>query len=72
MKKLMFISVRGKRHDWMFDFYGNPNNIKEWQADGLEVSLVEKRDRIPAAIAELGLGRQWYFLYDFFSLKWWK
>ena len=65
----MLISVRGKRHEWTFKFYGTPADIKEWQADGLEVYQVE--NFIPAIITELGLARLWCFFQDIFNFKRW-
>jgi hypothetical protein len=66
-KKLMFITVRGNRSVWGFPFYGDPQYLSEWRADGLDVILIE--NTVPALIAELGLTRLWCFAQDLFGFR---
>lgn len=63
----MFVRVRGKEHEWDFNFYGNPRYIEEWRADGLEV--YEIANRIPAWIVDIGLLRPYVFLQDLFNFR---
>jgi len=67
MSKRMFVTVRGKRHEWSFKFDGDPAHIAEWQADGLEVYILE--NSIPAWVADLGMARQWCFVQDLFNFR---
>lgn len=66
-KKLMMVNVRGVSKKWGFAFYGDPQYLKEWQADGVDVFLAE--NVIPAWVADLGLVRPWCFLQDLFNLR---
>ena len=68
-KKLISIDVRGKNHTWGFAFYGDPKNIAEWQADGLEVYEIE--NVIPEWVAGLGVFgiRIWCLLQDLWNLR---
>ena len=59
--------VKGKRHYWTFDFYGDPKYLTEWRADGLDVGVVE--NTVPVLIAELGLTRAWCFAQDLFGFR---
>jgi hypothetical protein len=64
---LMGIHVRGKRKTWGFAFMGEPQFLKEWQADGLDVFEIE--NVIPEWVADLGLVRPWTFLQDLWNFK---
>lgn len=66
-KKLMGIEVRGKRKTWGFHFYGDPQYIDEWRADGLNVNVIEAV--IPEWVADLGLVRPWCFMQDLLSFR---
>lgn len=66
-KKLMFVDVQGKSHKWMFEFYGDPQYLEEWRADGLTVEVIE--NIIPAWVVDFGLARPWVFLQDLFNFR---
>jgi hypothetical protein len=66
-EKLLFVTVRGRRHEWAFRFYGDPANLPEWRADGIECGVLE--NHIPAWIGELGLGAAWCFFQDIINLR---
>jgi hypothetical protein len=57
MKQRMFIDVQGNRHRWTFPFMGDPAQLAEWRADGLEVNEVYAT--IPALAVNAGLLRPW-------------
>lgn len=65
--KLLMLSVRGKSKNWSFSFYGDPQFLEEWRADGLEI--FEVSNVVPAWIAECGLTRPWCFVQDIFNLR---
>ena len=66
-EKLMFIEVRGKQKSWCFTFYGNPEYLADWKADGLFIEIVE--NTVPMWVAECGLTRPWCFLQDLLNFK---
>lgn len=66
MKKMM-IEVRGKHKRWSFGFYGDPQYLEEWRADGLEVNVVE--NTFPLWVADWGLVRPWCFVQDIINLR---
>lgn len=66
-KKLMFVEVQGRDHTWNFEFYGDPQYLKEWQADGLKVEIVD--NTIPMWVVDYGLTKPWVFLQDIFNFK---
>ena len=66
-KKLMSITVRGKKKEWSFDFYADPKYWPDWEEDGLEVYQVQ--NQIPTWVVNLGLMRAWCFLQDLFNFK---
>ena len=66
--KLLVVTVRGNRFRWSFQFYGDPRNIPEWDADGLEV--YEAVNIIPAWVVILGLTRPWCWVQDVFNFRW--
>ncbi len=37
----MLITVRGRQHEWVFKFDGNPDDLPDWIDDGLNVRRVE-------------------------------
>ena len=55
----MFVTVRGRQHEWSFQFDGNPDHLEEWRADGLEVNEVEYV--VPYWVAAIGLAEWWCF-----------
>jgi hypothetical protein len=67
MKKLLGVNVRGKHKTWGFAFMGDPQFLKEWQADGLDVFEIE--NVIPEWVADLGLVRPWCFLQDLLNFR---
>ena len=67
MTKLLQITVRGKRHTWAFEFYGDPQFIEDWRADGLDVCEVV--NTVPEWAARLRLVRPWCFFQDLFNFK---
>lgn len=54
MKRPMFITVRGRQHEWVFKFDGEPQDLPEWIADGLNVHRVAAV--VPDWAANAGLG----------------
>lgn len=66
-KKLMSVTVKGRQHEWNFQFYGEEKSLKEWAADDVEVAVVE--NTIPVWVADLGLTRLWCFCQDVFNFK---
>lgn len=66
-EKLLFVNVKGNDKQWSFPFYGDPENIPVWRADGLEVFEIE--NTIPAWVAAHGLARPWCFVQDVFNLR---
>lgn len=66
MKK-MCISINGKEKVWAFEFYGNPKYLLEWQADGVDVILIE--NEIPLWAVGMGLSKIWFFFQDLFNFK---
>ena len=66
-KKLLSIEVRGKHHNWSFNFYADPKYIEEWRADGLEIG--EICNTIPTWVVDIGLVRPWCFMQDVFNFK---
>lgn len=66
-KKLCSITVRGKHCVWSFHTYADPQYLKEWQADGVEID--EVINVIPEWIVDLGLMRPWIFLQDCFHFR---
>ena len=66
--KLLVVTVRGSRFKWSFQFYGDPRNIPEWDADGLEV--YEVVNIIPAWVVNLGLIKPWWFFQNVFNFRW--
>lgn len=65
-KKLMFVVVRGKRSQWMFEFYGDPQYLDEWRADGLDVNIIE--NTIPNWLP-IGWERAWCIAQDLFNFR---
>lgn len=62
MKQTLSITVHGKRHKWCFNFTGDPKDLEEWRADGLEV--YEVFNTIPAWAVRIGLMRPWVAVQD--------
>ena len=65
--KLMSVTVKGKNHEWSFNFQGDPKHLEDWREDGLEIDVVE--NIIPEWIVDLGLTRVWCFLQDLWNFK---
>lgn len=56
----MFVTIRGQQHEWCFRFDGDPDDLPEWIADGLNVHQVAAV--VPAWAASIGLGPLCYAL----------
>lgn len=67
VKCRMVIHVRGRTGLWGFPFYGDPEHIDQWRADGLDIVIVE--NSFPGWIANLGLQRIWCFFQDVLSFR---
>ena len=65
--KVMIVTVRGKQHEWAFHFYGNPDDMRDWRDDGLEVYVAE--NTVPQWAARIGAARLWAFIQDVISLR---
>lgn len=65
--KLMSVTVQGKRSSYCFNFYGDPQYLEEWRADGLEIDLIE--NTIPMWVVDAGLTRAWCFVQDVWNFK---
>lgn len=66
-KKLLSVTVRGRRHEWGFNFYGDPAHLEEWRRDGLEIDEIE--NIIPQWAVSCGLTRVYCFLQDTLNFK---
>lgn len=64
-RKLMSVTVRGRGKTWAFTFYGDPDHLPDWRADGLGVYMVE--NVIPWWAARWP--RAWRFLQDVWHFK---
>jgi hypothetical protein len=67
MQRLMSITIRGKHHEWSFEFDGDTKHLDEWRADGLDICTVE--NIIPEWVVNLGLLRPWCFFQDLINLN---
>jgi len=67
MKKLYAVEVRGKTTEWSFSFWGDPEFVKDWEADGLKINEIV--NTIPDWVATIGLTNLWCFFQDIFNLK---
>lgn len=67
MKKPHFISVRGKKHEWVFNVLVDPKHVAEIREDGIEIYVLS--NSVPAWIASMGLTVPWCFFQDLFHLK---
>jgi hypothetical protein len=55
MKQRMMLFVRGKHHDWGFEFDGHTELLDEWREDGLDIVVLEAT--IPLWVASPGLAQ---------------
>ena len=62
MKDRMSIEIKGRHTNWCFTFQGDPKDLPDWHADGLDVGIV--MNTIPAWAVSLGLLRPWVFIQD--------
>jgi hypothetical protein len=70
MRQTLSITVRGKRHTWAFNFKGDPADLAEYEADGLEV--YEVMNTIPAWAQGVGLAHIWCAAQDAWRfLRYW-
>lgn len=69
-KKLLSIDIKGKDYEWSFNFYEDPKYLKEWWADGLEVSTII--NTIPVWVVDLGLMKPWMFFQNIFNFNFFK
>jgi len=67
MSKLLSITVKGKNHNWSFNFYDDPKYLKEWRQDGLDI--VEIENTIPLWVVDFKLTKAWCFFQDIFNFK---
>lgn len=67
MNKLLSIEVRGKEHNWSFNFHGDPKHLDDWRNDGIEIN--EICNSIPLWAHSMGLTPIWFFIQDLFNFK---
>ena len=67
MKQLFVITVRGKQHEWLFEFEGDPKYWDDWEEDGLDVCLVQ--NIIPEWVVYAGLTKIYCFLQNIFQFR---
>lgn len=60
--KLYSINVKGNEKEWSFQIIGRPEYLKDWEADGLDVSTIV--NTIPDFVVWLGLTKLWCWLQD--------
>lgn len=66
-KKLYSVTVRGKCHEWNFNFYSKEKYLQDWLDDNLEVCEIE--NSIPIWLPPWIPLRFWCFLQDLFYFK---
>jgi hypothetical protein len=66
-QKLLSVTVKGKHKKWSFNFYGDPKHIDEWEADGLEIYIVNYS--IPEWVVDMGLTKVYCRLIDFVTFN---
>lgn len=54
--------VRGKYKEWSFPIYAEPQHVRDWQEDGLE--LDELLYVVPQWVASVGLTGLWMKIKD--------
>lgn len=70
MKQWMVIEVRGKNCQWSFHTKADPKYLPEWEADGLQIFILE--NSIPEWAVDLGLTRIWCRVQDVWKfLRFW-
>lgn len=70
MKRMMVIEVRGKTKLWSFHTKVDPQYLAEWEADGLQIFILE--NSIPEWVVDLGLLRVWCRAQDAWNfLRFW-
>jgi len=62
MKRRYALMIRGKRKEWSFPVWAEPEHVEEWRADGLIVD--EVLNVIPQWAVDLGLARIWVWVQD--------
>lgn len=62
MNKRYALNVRGKYHEWSFPIWANPQHVKDWRNDGLDID--EVLNVIPAWVVALGLTDLWVWVED--------
>mgnify|MGYP000973491095 CR=1 FL=1 len=65
--KLMTVTIHGCNRTWAFPFYGDPQHIPDWRADGLEIH--EVLNIVPLWVQRLGLVRPWCAVQDLFNFN---
>jgi hypothetical protein len=53
VKQRMLIELRGREKQWSFVTYADPQYPPEWEADGLQIFILE--NTIPEWVAGMGL-----------------
>jgi hypothetical protein len=66
MKQRLSITIRGKQHEWNFDFEGDPRHLAEWREDGLVVDEIYAT--IPVWMPSW-LMRPWIFMQDIYYFR---
>ena len=67
MKRNYNLIIRGKEHEWTVSVMADPEHVKDWQADGLQ--LEEVQYSVPAWAVEAGLLKPYIFIYDLFYMR---
>lgn len=70
MKQWMVIEVRGREKQWSWHVKADPQYLEEWQADGIQIFILE--NSIPAWAVDLGLTHIWCRVQDVWKfLRFW-
>jgi hypothetical protein len=65
-KRLHFLTVRGKQHEWRFHVELDPKYLQDWRDDGLEIQ--EIRNTVPHWLPSWLMGA-WCFVQDVFHMR---
>jgi hypothetical protein len=67
MKRPYSVTVRGRYRTWAFTVNAEPEWVRDWREDGLEVDEVV--NTIPVWAVELGLVRVWCWVQDRWNFR---
>lgn len=67
MKKNYTITIKGKEHNWSIITQAEPEHVKDWVEDGLEV--YELIYSIPVWVVDLGLEKIWIVVANIFNFR---